>query len=268
MVYSEPKNFVILTVILFGITFLRYLLFSGLYHYVFFILFENKFKHRFINKGPINRKQAWMEIRTSAITSLVFALAGSVLFVLWQEEYTFIYLDWDKHSLAYLPLSLFLALMIHETYYYWLHRWMHYPKVYRLIHKKHHDSIETNSLTSFSFHPIESFLQAVILIPIILWIPMHAAVLLLFLIIMTISGTINHAGVEVYPSFFNKNWITKWLIGATHHDIHHKKAGYNFGLYFTFWDRWMGTEEERFDEKFERITGKASNSKSQITNKN
>ena len=261
MVYSEPKNFALLTAILFLITFIRYLGFSGLYHYTFFILFNKKFKTRFINKADIDRDQAWMEIKYSAFTSVIFAIAGSLLFVLWQEGHTAVYTDWNKYHLLYLPFSLGAILFVHETYYYWLHRWMHYPKIYQLVHKKHHDSIETNSLTSFSFHPIESFFQAVILIPIILWIPLHVSVLLIFLIVMTISGTINHAGVEVYPSFFNKNWFTKWIIGATHHDIHHKRATFNYGLYFTFWDRWMGTEHRKFDEMFDTITGKEKQTK-------
>jgi len=59
---------------------------------------------------------------------------------------------------------------------------------------------------------------------------------------MTFSAIINHAGVEIYPrnSFFKG--FKKHVIGATHHDIHHRHAQKNFGLYFTFWDRWMNTE--------------------------
>ena len=49
--------------------------------------------------------------------------------------------------------------MIHETYYYWLHRWMHLPHIYKYVHKAHHESLTTTAWTSFSFHPIESFLQ-------------------------------------------------------------------------------------------------------------
>jgi len=62
------------------------------------------------------------------------------------------------------------------------------------------------------------------------------------LLIMTISATINHAGVEIYPSGKYGKWFGHWIIGATHHDQHHRKFNYNFGLYFTFWDKWMGTE--------------------------
>jgi sterol desaturase/sphingolipid hydroxylase (fatty acid hydroxylase superfamily) len=61
---------------------------------------------------------------------------------------------------------------------------------------------------------------------------------------MTLSATVNHAGVEIYPSGKFGKWFKKWVIGATHHDAHHKKFNFNYGLYFTFWDRLMKTELE------------------------
>ena len=71
---------------------------------------------------------------------------------------------------------------------------------------------------------------------------------------MTISATINHAGVEVYPRGFEKHWLGKWIVGATHHDLHHREFRFNYGLYFTFWDKWMNTESPRFEELFREKT--------------
>jgi sterol desaturase/sphingolipid hydroxylase (fatty acid hydroxylase superfamily) len=61
---------------------------------------------------------------------------------------------------------------------------------------------------------------------------------------MTISAIINHGAVEIYPKSERLGWIQKWIIGATHHDLHHRKFLFNYGLYFTFWDRIMGTEHD------------------------
>lgn len=33
-----------------------------------------------------------------------------------------------------------------------------------------------------------------------------------------------------------------WWNTTTHHDLHHQRGRSNYGLYFTWWDRWMGTE--------------------------
>ena len=119
---------------------------------------------------------------------------------------------------------------------------MHDFKWLRRFHLVHHKSIDTTVLTSFSFHPVESFFQAIILPILFMLIPMHFIAILIILLLMTISAIINHAGVEIYPRSSYFNGFRKYVIGATHHDIHHRHAKKNFGLYFTFWDRFMKTE--------------------------
>ena len=253
-VFSSNIAVVLTTGVIFLAVFFRYIFISGAYHYLFFNFFKKQFQTRLINKVVLTGQQARLEIYRSFLTSIIFAFSGIALLYLMHEGFSEIYFQWSDYPLWYHPLSIFFALFIHETYYYWLHRWMHQPKVYRLIHKWHHDSIETSSLTAFSFHPIESILQAVVIPLLILFLPLHIYSLFFLLFIMTMSGTINHASVEIFPKGFEKNWFGKWLIGATHHDMHHKQFRFNFGLYFTFWDKWMGTESPKFEETFRKYT--------------
>ena len=248
--FREPFWFMVFFSVTFVITFTRHLFLSGVYHYVFFVLFRKIFNQRIINHHPQKEQQIKMEIWRSAITAFIFSGLFGIVLVLWQGGYTKLYTDWGLYPWWYHIFSLILAMVIHETYYYWLHRWMHRPKIYPLIHKWHHDSIDPNAVTAFSFHPIESVLQAIVLPGLILFLPMHMLLFFAFLFIMTISGTINHAGVEIYP----KGIIGKWIIGATHHNMHHKQFQYNYGLYFTFWDRWMKTENPNFEKEFEEKT--------------
>ncbi len=252
--FTEPYYFFRLTTIIFLITFIRYLIVSGVYHYIFFVWLRKAFADRIITKKGMDAKQMRVEVYRSFLTSFIFSFSGTALVIFWQKGWTQIYIDWGAYPIWYHPLSIILALLIHETYYYWLHRWMHRPKVYKWVHKWHHDSIETSSLTSFSFHPIESILQAIVVPLLILILPLHLFVLFFLLIIMTLSGTINHAGVEVFPKGFEQHWLGKWLIGATHHDLHHKQFRYNFGLYFTFWDHWMKTESPKYEKLFRAHT--------------
>ena len=76
---------------------------------------------------------------------------------------------------------------------------------------------------------------------------------------MELNGFLNHLDIEIYPRNFNKNFIGKWLIGATHHSLHHSEFITNYGLYFTFWDRWMKTESKNFDTVFEKVTSAPEN---------
>ncbi len=131
---------------------------------------------------------------------------------------------------------------------------MHKPKVFRIVHKIHHDSNITSPFTAFSFHPFEGLLQAVFLPVMLIILPVHYYIIIIQLTIMTVSSVINHLDIEIYPRKFNKNLIGKWLIGATHHSLHHKQFKFNYGLYFTFWDKIKKTESPVYDKLFETIT--------------
>jgi Delta7-sterol 5-desaturase len=206
--------------------------------------------------GQEKKVQHKKEIINSIYSSLIFTFLGAGSFWLYQKGFTRIYANFEDHSVAYFLFSIALILFLYETYYYWLHRWMHSPSVYRIVHKVHHDSIHTSVFTSFSFHPLEAILQFVFLPVIIMAIPVHIYALAIVLMLMTISAVINHAGVEIFPRHFASHPIGKWLIGSTHHDLHHKQFRNNFGLYFTFWDKWMHTESSDYDLQFKKNTEK------------
>lgn len=251
--YTIPSEFLYLFIVFSIITFLRYIIMSGAYQKMIYDRLARLIPQRIISpKYP--RKQQITEIIWSGISSILFGIIGVLMIMAWQHGYTAIYTDWDAFPLWYIPISLFGALFVHETYYYWLHRWLHHPKIYRHIHKIHHDSVSTSVWTSFSFHPIESVLQAIIIPLMVMIVPMHLVVLLFLLMVMTISAIINHAGVEIYPSSWRTNFILKWLIGSTHHDLHHRRFTKNYGLYFTIWDIWMDTESGEFDERWQKAT--------------
>ncbi len=242
-------------VALFVVIFLRYLAFSGAYHWLLRLKLRERFRHRIFHLEPERGPQITREIRRSAIVSLIFAAFGIGVLWLWQAGYTRLYLSFDSAwDWVWLPLGPALFLTAQETYYYWIHRWMHRPGIYEIVHRWHHESIETTAWTAFSFHPIEAVLQAVFLPLSVLLIPMHAFAFLTLLAVMTLSATINHAGIEIFPASWARSQVLNRLIGATHHDLHHKQARYNFGLYFTFWDEWMGTESPRFTERFRRFS--------------
>src|SRR5690606_11274564 len=123
------------------------------------------------------------EIIWSIKSSLIFALVGSLAYWLWEQGFTSIYLEVGKYGYWYLPISLMGALLIHETYYYWIHRWMHHPKLFRKVHKVHHDSLTPTPWTAFSFHPWESLIEALILPLILIFLPMHLYVLGFYLLL-------------------------------------------------------------------------------------
>lgn len=254
MQVSDPVIFLATTFLMFVVIVVRYILVAGLFHISFYIIRRNQWAARKLSKKNLDKRQLYKEVKWSVVTSFIFAVAGAFTAVLWQKGFTRLYFDFDKYTLWYLPISLIISMLIHETYYYWFHRWMHLPKIFKLLHKTHHDSNTTSAWTAFSFHPFEAVLQAIILPLTIIFLPMNAYVLLFQLTIMTFSSVINHLEIETYPANFNEHFLGKWIIGATHHSLHHKQFKYNFGLYFTFWDQWQNTESPKFVSLFKEKT--------------
>ena len=226
--------------VLCAIVFLRYVLFTGVYYIIFRRLFYEKFSDRVLVIKKPKKAQLRRELLLSIYSALIFGFFGLGAVILWQYGALRIYTEISLFPIWYIPLSLVLFLILHDTYYYWLHQWMHRSRWMRKFHMEHHKSVETTVLTSFAFHPIESVLQAVFLPFFTLLIPINHIVLLFILAIMTISSVVNHAGVEVYFKEMDSG-ASKYFIGATHHDEHHRNARKNFGLYFTFWDVLMKT---------------------------
>lgn len=246
---NSPGAFFICILIFFVAILFRYFIAAGIFYYYYYVsgsaqLAEKKLSKRALRKGQFKKEIEW-SIKSSAI----FAVVGAITYWLWQNDLTAIYLDASAYGYWYLPVSLVIVLLLHETYYYWIHRWMHHPKVFRKVHKVHHDSLSPTPWTAFSFHPWECTLEAIILPLILVFIPVHAVVLGVYLLLMTISSVVNHLDIEIYPRAFQKSRFGKLFIGATHHHYHHSEFKTNYGLYFTFWDRWMGTESSSM-EKF------------------
>ena len=254
--FTSPPTFLLTTLFIFLGIFGRYVGTALLFNVLVKGTFKEKLAHRQVQSRPRRARQDWVEIGWSLLTSVLFAGAGGLMLVAWQMGFTKIYLDWDAYPLAWFPVSIGLVLFLHETYYYWLHRWMHRPGIYKLVHKVHHDSITTSAWTSFSFHPLESTFQAIFIPAMVFLIPLHAYAIGLVLTIMTITSAINHLNTELYPRDFHRHWLGRWWIGATHHSLHHAQFRYNYGLYFTFWDKWMNTESPDFVRLFNKKTQK------------
>lgn len=211
---SAPLWFLAATAVLFAVIFGRYLLVAGMFYLVFYFWFPEQWKQRKISERNYRPGQFRKELYWSCITAFIFAFAGACTVLLWQRGLTKVYIDAGAYSVWWLPLALIISLALHETYYYWLHRWMHRPRIFRVIHKVHHDSNITSPWTAFSFHPFEGILQAIFLPLLLMILPLHLYVVLVQLVIMTLSSVVNHLDIEVYPKKFHRHFLGRWLIGT------------------------------------------------------
>src|SRR6478735_8593396 len=207
--FDSPVTFFVGALAIFAIVIGRYLLIAGGFYIYFYIWRKDHWRKRKLGSRNYNKQQFYRELIYSMITAALFAITGSLMVLTWQNGFTKIYLDVAQYGYLYLPISLVLYLLIHETYYYWLHRWMHKPAVFKVVHKVHHQSIITSPWTAFSFHPVEGLLQAVIIPLMLFFIPIHPYMLVIQLTIMTITSVINHLDIEIYPAHTHTHWFGK-----------------------------------------------------------
>ncbi|RYD26132.1 MAG: fatty acid hydroxylase family protein, partial [Lysobacteraceae bacterium] len=189
--------------------------------------------------NPQIRREIWWSIVSAAI----YGIPAGVIAWGWQNHgWTLVYQDLHAYPLWYLPLSVLLYLVAHDTWFYWTHRWMHEPRAFKLAHATHHESRPPTAWAAMAFHPIEAISGAVIIPLLVFVIPIHVGALGLVLTIMTVMGVTNHMGWEMFPAFMWRGPLGQWLITASHHQRHHELYRGNYGLYFRFWDRVCGTD--------------------------
>ncbi len=190
------------------------------------------------------------EIGWSLASAAIYGMPAGLLAWGWQERgWTRIYSDAGEYPLWWLPGSVLVYLLLHDSWFYWTHRWMHRPRLFRIAHAVHHASRPPTAWAAMSFHPIEAVTGAVIIPLLVLIIPIHWGALLFVLLVMTVMGVTNHMGWELFPRGLVDGRAGAWLITASHHQRHHREYRCNYGLYFRFWDRLCGTDKGlgRFD---------------------
>jgi len=238
---------------MFSVNITRYLVVAGIFFLLYYVIFRQRWIFKKIQSKFPTRKDYLREIKFSLISMSIFVLVAWVMLRSSVSQFTLRYDLIEAYGWDYWLLSIILMIFIHDTYFYWTHRVMHHPKIYRQIHAIHHKSRNPSPWAAFAFHPIEGVITAGVIVPISLLIPFHFSALMVFLLFMMIYNAYGHLGYELYPKNFNKTIIGKWINTSVSHNQHHQKFNGNYGLYFLFWDRWMGTLRNDYDADFNEI---------------
>ncbi len=234
---------------------LRYLLMAGSAFLLFWKFFYNRLHHRWIQQDRIPDSQKIQhEIRYSLLTMLLFGIVAVGVYFMRTMGWTQMYENLHDYGWGYFFLSVIALVLLHDTYFYWTHRFMHHPKIFRHVHLTHHVSTNPSPWAAFAFHPIEAVIEAGILPLAVLLFPLHHYAVIIFLFYMTLLNVLGHLGFELFPKGFLDHKILRYHNTTTHHNMHHRYFHCNYGLYFNWWDRWMGTNHEKYKEKFDEVT--------------
>ena len=240
-----------------GIILLRYFLVAGGAYWLFYSPFSKSFANQILSP----RSPSWRAIRhdigLSIISAGIFALAASTVLYGYDKGSTHLYSDPRQYGLWYLGVSYGGVLILQDTYFYFTHRLLHHPKLFPWLHRGHHRSRYPTPWTSFAFDPPEAIVQSLFLIGVVMVIPLHFITLIAVFTTMTIWAVLTHLGIDRLPALFPHHWLGQWIIGPAHHSIHHLKYTVHYGLYFTFWDKMLGTQNPTYGQMLrDRLIGK------------
>lgn len=232
----------------------RYFFVAGLTFLLGYVLLYKWISYKKIQQRLPAKNDYVREIAYSVITMLFFAFVP--LFIIKNPviaPYTTFYKDIDKYGMFYFYAAFPIMFIIHDTYFYWTHRLMHHPKIFRYFHLVHHQSVNPSPWAAYAFHPLEAIVEVGIFAVFLFTIPIHRLHLPIFFLLSIIYNVYGHTGYELYPKGFSKHWLGKWINTSVNHNQHHQYFKGNYGLYFLFWDRMMGTIRGDYDERFEEV---------------
>ena len=250
----SPTTIAGLFALLLAITAVRYLIFAGGAWVVGYLLFPRRWAHRKIVPRPPLAADVRRELRQSALTVLIFALVGCLTFLAAEQGWTRLYRDPQDYGWLWFWASIALAVVIHDAYFYWTHRLMHHPRWYRLVHLAHHRSTNPTPWAAYSFSPWEAVVEAGIFPLLMSTLPMHPLALSIFLLWQILFNVLGHAGYEYNGRHVSGTFMRFLINTPTNHIMHHQRTNGNFGLYFNWWDRLMGTNHADYDERLRELT--------------
>jgi Delta7-sterol 5-desaturase len=247
-------------------TALRYLFIAGPAFLIFYIFYRSRFAQFRIQKLFPKKQDYYRELIFSFLTFVIFSLIGVIVTHPAVLPHTKIYTNIPEYGWGYFGLSILLALLIHDTYFYWTHRLMHHPWLFRAFHLTHHRSTNPSPWAAFAFSPLEAVVEGSITFVIVFLIPIHTAAFLAFLIIMTVFNVMGHLGYEIFPAWLVQSPVGKWLNTSTNHNMHHKFFRGNYGLYFRFWDELLRTTHPQYDKTLQALVTPSTGNESVIAN--
>ncbi len=156
-------------------------------------------------------------------------------------------LDWESNPVTFIVI-LFLTPMWISFHFYWIHRVLHWPPLYRMAHALHHRNTNVGPWSGLSMHPIETFMffSSVCIHFLVAAHPVH---ILFHMFHQGITAATSHTGFEGLL-VKDKNRLH---LGNFHHQMHHRYFECNYGNLEVPWDKVFGSFHDGTDVSHARF---------------
>ena len=235
----------------------RYLLGCSLIAGLVWVLRQTSWASRTIQTRKASAADFRREFTAALRTILVYTVVAMPM--VWAFRHGWLRRYTGTPGLPALAAYFVAMVLAHDTWFYWTHRAMHHPRLYWAFHRFHHLTITPTAWTAYSFAVPEAFMMVLFMPLYFVLVPTPTPAVFAFLAIMIVRNCMGHAGLELHPRGWASHPVLRWISTTTHHDMHHGTSyNHNFGFYFTWWDKWMGTEHPDYVRTFDRVTARAA----------
>lgn len=195
----------------------------------FFIFDKRLMQHPHFLKDQIK-----LEIQCTCSAVPFMAIPTILLFLLEVRGYSNLYDNASATKLGYFGILIQVVtfIMFTDGCIYWIHRFLHLKSIYKVLHKDHHKWKVPTPFASHAFHPLDGFLQSCPYHIYPFLFPLHKITYLLLFVFVNFWTVSIHDGDYRVPDM-----LKPYVNGSAHHMDHHLFYNFNYGQFFTLWDR-------------------------------
>jgi lathosterol oxidase len=128
-------------------------------------------------------------------------------------------------------------------HFYWVHRMLHWPPLYKLAHSLHHRNVSVGPWSGISMHPVEHaiYFSSLLIHFVVPTSPIH---IVFHVYTFTLHPACSHSGFDGLIAAGEK----RAQLGDFFHQLHHRYFECNYGTVEMPWDRWFGTFHDGSDQ--------------------
>jgi len=230
---------------------------AGGLHWYFYIRRGQQNKLKFDHRPPTRNNRNFLfadQVKDNLFWSLTSGVAQLTLFqsvTWWLMANGLIPTLTNQSNAFWFPLAYalwfalgFVLLPIWSAFhFYWVHRLLHVPFVYKHVHSLHHKNVNIGPWSGIAMHPIEHTLYFSSMC--IHWLVASHPLHVIFHVVWLGPGAaMSHTG---YENLLMKD-KQRLALGTFYHQLHHRYFECNYGNQELPWDRWFGTFHDGSDE--------------------